>query len=210
MAAQVIRLAVVGHPARLERAVSLAADVGAELFLDTAGLGEWGNHARAWDWLAGSGASWGVVLQDDAVPVPGFGEHLAELLGAVPFRTAVGLYVGTSYPWLQQARVPGALQRADRVGAAWLASPGLHWGVGVALPVEYIRGVLERPCGRPYDERVGEYFWREHRLPTLYPSWSLVDHEDGPTLVDHGAARTRPRRAHRVGLGPVNGRVVSL
>src|SRR5690606_5417315 len=89
-------------------------------------------------------------------------------------------------------------------------SPGLHWGVGVALPVEHIRGVLERPCGRPYDERVGEYFWREHRLPTLYPSWSLVDHEDGPTLVDHGAARTRPRGTRRVGLGPVSGRVVSV
>src|SRR5690606_10993971 len=159
--------AVVGHPARFERAVSLAAEVGAELFLDTAGLGEWGNHARAWDWLAGSGASWGVVLQGDAVPVPGFRVHLAELLEAVPCRTAVGLYVGTSYPWLQQVRVPGALQRADRVGAAWLSSPGLHWGVGVALPAEHIRGVRERPCGRPFAACVWACVCGASRLPHL-------------------------------------------
>src|SRR5690606_41684739 len=75
--------AVVGHPARFERAVSLAAEDGAELFLDTAGLGEWGNHARAWDWLAGSGASWVVVLQDDAVPVPGLRQRLAEVMVSV-------------------------------------------------------------------------------------------------------------------------------
>src|SRR5690606_29862543 len=76
--------------------------------------------------------------------------------------------------------------------------------------VEHIEHVLSRPCSKPYDQRVGEWYRRDANLPVLYPSYSLVDHADHDTLVDHGAPRPRPRVAHRVGLGPVNSRMVEL
>src|SRR5690606_18069540 len=156
------------------------------------------------------GLSWGAVIQDDAIPVEGFWGHLEALLGAVPVRTCVGLYMGTSYPWAVQDRVRRALSKADRQGAGWVSGVTLYWGVGVVLPVEHIEHVLSRPCSKPYDQRVGEWYRRDANLPVLYPSYSLVDHADQDTLVDHGGPRSRPRVAHRVGLGPVNSRMVEL
>src|SRR5690606_41115654 len=90
------RVAVVAHVNRFERAVKLAAQLGAAVFVDDGSQGEWDNHARAWRYLADQQADWGVVLQDDAIVTDSFHDDLASLLGHVPSCSCVGLYAGTS------------------------------------------------------------------------------------------------------------------
>ena len=194
------RVAVVAHVNRFERAVKLAAQLGAAVFVDDGSQGEWNNHARAWQYLAGQQADWGVVLQDDAVVTDSFHEDLASLLDHVPSRSCVGLYAGTSYPGFIQQRLKHAIDAAVRYGAGWLESDTLFWGVGVAMPLEHVLPALALPSALPYDQRLGNYF-RHKGLPVYYPARSLVDHEDGPSLVEHadGLPRVLPRRAHRFG-----------
>lgn len=205
-------MAVVGHPARRAAAVALADEIDATLVMDEAGEGEWPTHERAWRILAETDASWGVVVQDDAQPIPGFRRHLDAVLRAAPQRTCIGLYVGQRRPSHVQSAVGAAIEQADQCGAGWLRASSLCWGVGVALPREQIAAVIDRPCERPYDERIGAAYWSLLGLPVLYTWPSLVDHADWPTLVEHpdGAQRSQPRCAHRVGVPAPNGLVVDL
>ena len=66
-------IAVVAHPARQELVNDLVSEVAPnQIFWDTDGIGCTANHLRAWKWLAEQEDTWGVILEDDVVPVDNF------------------------------------------------------------------------------------------------------------------------------------------
>src|SRR5699024_12066418 len=94
-----ISYAVCGHEDRRAAAKALADSLDAWLALDNGTYGELGNHDRAWRYGALFDSDWTVVLEDDALPVPNFDQHVQAALGTLPAEPcAVSLYVGTSRP----------------------------------------------------------------------------------------------------------------
>jgi hypothetical protein len=175
-----LAVAVVAHPARLAAAEQLATTLSAHLVVDEHQQGEWPTHARALAWAAEQDTSHALVVQDDAVPVPGLLEHVAAAIDAHP----------------------------DGPIASWLVANTLLWGVATVLPAADLPALLAwgRRCTLPYDQRIGAWY-RNQQRPVRYTWPSLVDHADGPSLLT-GRARTVPRVAWRTGApaswdGPV-------
>jgi len=132
----------------------------------------------------------------------GFLQHAAAALEHRP-GDLVSFYLGTSRPPEWQAAVDDACMRAEDAGAAWITAQALLHGVAIALPASEVPEMLawcERP-NLPYDKRLGAYWWYQMARPVFYTWPSLVDHDDGPTVVDHGDVRdsSAPRRARQVG-----------
>lgn len=193
-----IQIHIVAHERRRSMAESLAQKSGAEsIWWDDGFHGEWRNHRRAWTSLAQSDATHGVVLQDDAVPIPNFREELAKAISRRP-EDMISLYVGRHRPHREE--VIRAVEGAERMGAGWIASTALHWGVGVVIPVPQIADVLSAAQGVrfPYDQRMGEAWMRlgHKRISYCWPS--LVDHEDSETVA-HKYVQEGVRKAHKVG-----------
>jgi hypothetical protein len=168
--------------------------------VDKGTMGELGCGDRAWGQYHVD-SDWHVVLQDDAIPCDNFTTHVESALGFLSDagwdKSVVSFYTGTLRP--QRERVASSVATADAVGATWLKSRSLMWGVGVAMPTFKIRQFLswgKRHSGLPYDVRIGT-FARRNEMPVLYTVPSLVDHADGPSLVKHSyGPPTGPRRAH--------------
>lgn len=195
-----VAITVMAHPAREAEALRLAQQVGAyAVSLDTAGEGEVVNGLRAWALAVEADADWTIVLQDDAVPVPGFTDHVATVLAGAP-SDCVSFYTGTGRP--RQDIVRAAIHHADANSSAWLTHPSLLWGVAVALRTGTARDFLNWEPPRPlaYDQRISAYC-RHARIRVSYTHPSMVDHADGPTLLMHSWGPPKaPRRAWRVGL----------
>ena len=150
--------------------------------------------------------TWAVVLEDDAVPVKGFHEQLYAALSVAPTRI-VSLYCGTGYPAQYQRLFAEAVQ----TDACWLIHPQLRHAVGYAIHPSIIRPVtvgVETMIAKRYavDDAISHWAMR-NREPVGYTNPSLVDHKDGPTVIDYRmhlghaapAGRNRPRKAHKVG-----------
>lgn len=176
-------IAITTHPERLYRGSALARELGAQLFVDT-GQGELANHAAAWAGAAASTDGWVVVLEDDALPIEGFREHLADCL-AHAMHGVVSLYVGRDARAGLQRKIRIARAVAAERGAAWLMFQRTYWGVGLAAPAPLAREIAEFLPHRslPYDQALSE--WTKDRAVNVFaPVRSLVDHDDElPSLV---------------------------
>lgn len=210
-----VSYAVVGHAKRYAQASRLAADMGATLFVDDGSLTVWQNHARAWREAAAWGSDWTVVFQDDALPINNFDTHFKNAVEHLPTTGVVGLYVGISRPPQWQERIDAAITASDATDAAWIKARVLLWGVCVAIPSDRVLDMLDGASRipLPYDQAIG--WWANHEpepVPVYYPSYSLVDHADWPTLIRHqdGQPRVEPRRAWRIGEPRLNRRYVDL
>lgn len=160
------------------------------------------NHIKVWTKLLQRGGDWGVVLEDDAIPVPDFRSTLGLALEDPP-ADVVGLYLGTGYPraWQRFAK------KATQSDADWILSSHLLHGVGTAIRLSLVSDMLSfisnmAPADQkwPIDEQV-THWCRLRGQRVAYTNPSLVDHADGETLTDHadGEARHLPRRAHCFG-----------
>lgn len=177
------------------------------MVVDRGQHGELDNHDRAWE-LAYELAmeedlDWCVVLEDDALPITSFSAVLPDVLDLCPGDGIVSLYTGTGRPPQFMSVVESACFIAQATNRAWLRSRKLLWGVAVAIPTQYVPHMLDfvRDDLRPYDYRLGR--WAQgSRLPVWYTYPSMVDHSDGPTLINHqdGQARTERRIAHSLGI----------
>jgi hypothetical protein len=191
-----IPIAVVAHPRRAKMAHELATAVGAEVICwDGSKVGATRNHLNAWSWLAGTGAEWGVVLEDDVVPCPDFHRNLTEAIVACP-TSILSLYLGRGRPPQYQQRV----SRAITQDVSFLTAPFLMSCQGYAMRTELFaqhRSVyFYATRGRkPIDEAISRWA-TYHRAREgdkfAYCRFSIVDHRDGPTLIqDHGDGRGR-------------------
>jgi hypothetical protein len=181
----VISACIMGHPARGHFIRELQVELPeAELRLDR-GLGRWDTGARAMQ-AYDPAASHHLVIQDDAI-------LSRDLLGACELIVehsgdrVVALYLGGARPYAD--RVELALERAWRLGAAFIEGPGPWWGVGVLFPVEWIDLCVEWGAAHEHienwDLRVTTFFRRERRN-CLYTVPSLVEHRpvaENPSLV---------------------------
>jgi hypothetical protein len=170
---------------------------------DSGQLGCNGNHQQVWAHHADNpGNEWSVVLEDDAKPVPGFRDQLAEALNVAP-TPIVSLYLGQGRPKQWQLRISNAITEARRQNAHWLTSTDLLHAVGVAIRTALLPSLLHllgnEPAGQfPIDEAISVWA-RRYDLPVSYTWPSLVDHADMTSLVDHGNSPQRPRIAWQTG-----------
>lgn len=189
-----LSVAVMAHPARTQHAWWLARELAAPVIWDR-GAGEWDTAARAWA-AFDPDATHHVVVQDDAIPVPGFLEHATAAITARPI-SPISFYLGRSRPPGMQRRIMQATLAADQQKLAWLRLRDMLHGVAIALPTADVLPMLDWAASsrRPYDERLGAWY---RRLGTVVQyTWpSLVDHADGPTLVAHHDRQ--PRTGGRV------------
>lgn len=201
-------IGIVAHEARLDAAKALADTVAADAILvDDAALrlGCEANHRRCWAELAGSGAQWAVVLEDDAVPVPGFRDQLTAALTVAP-APFVSLYLGRGFPRQWQKRI-GETIAAATPETCWAITSGymLH-AVGIAVRSELVPAMLahlDRAIGVPVDQAIGQHA-RNTAHQVAYTLPSLVDHADGPTIHIHQDGQPRPpgRTAWTAGTRP--------
>lgn len=156
----------------------------------------WRTARRAWE-LADPDADWHLVLQDDAVPSIDLLPGLERALERVPVDAVVSAYLGRGGG--NGARWAPIVAEAERVGASWVRSSKLSWGVAIILPTRLIPGMIEhcdRRAGVTDDMRVAG--WAEKRHAEIWYLWpSLVDHLPVPSLTKHRAANRVAWRHHQ-------------
>lgn len=142
------------------------------------------NHRRCWSYLAGSNPEpWSIVVEDDALPVEGFTRQLEKALTAAP-SPIVSLYLGRIRPPHFQPFIELSLTHARRDNSCWLTGKLLH-GVGVAIRTDMVKAMLDEADPQlPIDQSIGVWA-RRQGIDTAYTLPSLLDHDDGPTLIEH-------------------------
>lgn len=193
-----ISIVVVADVRRGDMGERLAVQVGADyLNVDTMMRGATWNHSVAWKMHAPVGNDWCLNLEDDALPVDGFREQLADALAVAP-APIVSLYLGRGY--IEDSRTGPLLTRADLLGVNWIVSQGriLH-AVALAVRGELLGSLVDNlpRDSSPIDRSLSLWARRQgHRV--AYTNPSLVDHNDGESLVTR--YRRAERRAWRTGV----------
>lgn len=190
-----IKFVVVGHHARQQQAEALAMRNGAHLLLDEENHGANWNHRRAIEWAAGQTCRV-VVLEDDALPVPGFTGKVVEWLNRFP-DALCSFYLGTGRPPQYQIQIAERLIVADKTQADFITLQKLIHGVCYSVPPQHIERVLSQwDNSKPADYAVGDAYGGA----VVYPCYSLVDHANGEPVERHpdSAPRTERRRAWRL------------
>lgn len=191
---------IVGHVDRAADHDELAELSGARLVsVDDGTAGCNSNHVATWMRLLAESpeSDWLVVLEDDAVPVPGFKRQLALALSAAPTQV-VSLYLGTGHPSVWQPKIKKAVEVAD----AWIVSEHLLHAVGYAMHAELVTEMLDYldhdgMRGVAIDSRITNWL-RANRILVGYVNPSLVDHLDEESVIGvhpDGMPRNRPRHA---------------
>ncbi|MGS3467614.1 hypothetical protein ACB303_16310 [Citrobacter farmeri] len=190
-----VKFVVVGHHSRLASATLLADELGSHLLIDEGNHGANWNHRRAIEWAAEQPCRV-VVLEDDALPVSGFADKVADWLTRFP-DDMLSFYLGTGRPPQYQKEIAGMLVDADRVCGDHIVMSKLIHGVCYSPPPGRLARMLSAwNKTLAADYAVGEAFGGR----VVYPCYSLVDHADMPTVERHpdNEARTERRRAWRL------------
>jgi GR25 family glycosyltransferase involved in LPS biosynthesis len=194
-------LGIVAHIKRVAMTEKLADQTGAQIIsYDDGTLGCTLNHLNTWKRLSDETTDWKIVLEDDAVPVDGFQDQLAQALEVAP-TGIVSLYLGRLRPPQYQYMIQPAITRAEASGAHWLVSRQLLHAVGIAVRADLVDDMLTHLDGEtPIDEAINAWVNRKfYRVAYSYPS--LVDHADTETLIAHrdGQHREPGRVAWKTG-----------
>ncbi|CKH13395.1 hypothetical protein PXH78_33115 [Mycolicibacterium smegmatis] len=194
-----VAIGVVAHWKRADMAQALAEQVSASFVsVDDGTLGAEANHLQVWKHLADMGTTHCCVLEDDAVPVDGFRDQLDQAIEVAP-APVVSLYLGRSRPPQWQPKIYRAIEKADD-DTCWIVGTHLLHAVGVVIPTDLVQSMTSHRTNLPIDQSIS--LWarvRGHRVAYTVPS--LVDHLDGPTLIQHPDGKPRPagRVAWQVG-----------
>lgn len=185
-----ISVAVMAHPKRRAYAFSLAAILSempftkVEVIFDKSN-NEWATGVRAIN-ERDLEADWHIVIQDDARITENFYNNVHKALSILKRKTCVSFYFGKTSPFPQQSEK--AYKKAREIGASWIQTQTLFWGVCIALPCEHIPNLVTFCAGldRPYDNRIGKYFY-ENKMPVLNLMPSIADHFPLESLIPkHG------------------------
>ncbi|MCW0974375.1 hypothetical protein OK412_08665 [Pantoea sp. JV6] len=190
-----IKFVVVGHHSRRHQAEQLAESINAHLLIDECEHGANWNHRRALEWASQQHCRV-VILEDDALPVPGFAQKVETWLSRFP-NELLSFYLGTGRPPQYQLEIATKLIDADRRQAEHITISRLIHGVCYSVPTHRLEQVLSRWNHRsPADYAVGDAYGGT----IVYPCYSLVDHLDSDTVERHpdNTPRTERRRAWRL------------
>jgi hypothetical protein len=175
---------VVAHRQRMERALELADEVGADVVnVDDGTLGCEGNHLQVLKELTEIEPDWAVVLEDDAQPVPDFHDQLRAALEHTPAHI-VSLYLGTGNPSYQvQTQIGIAVRAAQELHRSWVLGDCLIGSVGYAvsgwLAQAMLPGIVERTGELPL--RISRWA-QQWEFKVAYTMPSLVEHADGTPI----------------------------
>jgi len=199
-------IGVVAHVNREDMAQELIDHIGADVFcfdhtFPPSPKGCADNHIRVLRQLCmlATPGEWVVVCEDDAQPVQDFRNQLkAALLKAGS--PLVNFYLGAGSPHgaVGQAVIP-AVEAAEASAASWIVSDWFISTVAYAVRSPLLSGLVTgiSDMGGPTEIRINE--WTHHtRTKTWYTQPSLVDHHDGPSLVNSAMTQS-VHRAHRFG-----------
>lgn len=192
----VVSVAVMAHPKRKRWVPDLAAALGGDVEV------VWDRRNDRWDTGRRSllardpSASHHLVVQDDAIVC---GDLMKGLTVAAEFSgdRPVSLYMGRIK---RGSKVEAAHRRAVHRQWSWVEAEGPLWGVGILLPVEHVRPVVEfgDSLNIPnYDLRIAAWY-ASIGMRCWYTRPSLVEHRHGGTNPSLVANRTGTNRyAHR-------------
>ncbi|WP_277971761.1 hypothetical protein [Pantoea agglomerans] len=189
-----IKFVVVGHHSRRHQAEQLAQMLNAHLLVDEGQNGACWNHRRAIQWASQQDCRV-VILEDDALPVDGFKEKVADWLERFP-DDLCSFYLGTGRPPQYQMQIAASLIEADKRHDDHIIMKRLIHGVCYSPPKNSISSILKKwNHTKAADYAVGDAYGGQ----VIYPCWSLVDHADAETVERHpdAAPRTERRRAWR-------------
>lgn len=194
-----VAIGVVGHNQRGNQAADLMHQAGAVYrSMDNGTLGYRANHRRVWRRLTRYNTHWSAVIEDDAQPVTDFPNQLQQALQAAP-TPIVGLYLGHPEHWRThrtlQRDLETAITQAHTQDACYITTQALLHGVGIAIHTKLVDDMLEHTehSDRPFDFAIRNWARAKgHTISLCIPS--LVDHADGPTLLQHQDSNPRRRR----------------
>jgi hypothetical protein len=192
-------IGIVAHARRMNLAKQLCETVRADFIsIDhNSTMGCEGNHRAVQHHLLNLGATFSVVLEDDAEPVDGFREQLSAALTSAPETAGVlSFYLGRQRPPQHQGAIGRALDAANATGAHWLVGNRLLHGVAYAIRTELLASLLEFRSLRltPIDQHIT--IWARETLgnqSVAYSVPSLCNHADMPTVIPrHPDGQPRP------------------
>lgn len=201
-----MQIGIVGHISREEMATNLADRVAADfLSIDQ---GKWFslwestrrcavNHITVLKRLheMAVGQEWCVVLEDDALPVPGFRTAAADALKWAP-SPLVGLYLGQGNP-------SGEIQRNIRVAldknTAWITADYFIASVAYALKADAIPTLIDFITPRDEELPLRISRWSQFQgLLTAYTRPSLVNHRDDESTIYPGIPLAERQKLPRI------------
>ena len=191
-----VKFAIVAHESRFDMAVALADSLpNYQIFVDRESKGANANHLRALRWASTQDCRV-VIIEDDALPVVGFIEKVADWLTRFP-DDLVCFYLGTGRPPQYQREIAGLLVHADRTHGDYISLSKLIHGVCYSPP----RDKLQQVVSKWNNTMAADYAVSDAcGGRVIYPCYSLVDHADLPTVERHpdNEPRTERRRAWRL------------
>ncbi len=192
-----LSVAVMAHPRRKEQVGRLLEKIGDVRVVWDERNNRWDTGRRAM--LAyDPGCTHHLVIQDDAVACRDLIPGVLRVLEQVPPDSPVSLYLGL------HKRIPEATNKAEDVDAAFISWEKLDHGLGIVVPTEYINPMLSHADSQThiqnYDARLSTYFEQEGKS-TWYTRPSLIDHAQGPSLVEGRDDMRKGKRAARWFVG---------
>jgi hypothetical protein len=171
---------------------------------DHGNLGATVNYRRVSEQLAKITGpdEWAIVLEDDAIPCLHFREQAGKALRVCESDVA-SLYLGRLRPPQWQQRVRAATMKAGVADASWIIGDAMLHSVAIAIRGNALITQMLRDTEKsslPMDQAIG--VWAGKRGHDIAYTWpSLVEHRDGPTLIDHpdGEKRKPGRVAWKFG-----------
>lgn len=194
-----IKVVVVGHHSRRQQACHLANLVDAHLLIDEGDNGANWNHRRAIGWASQQDCRV-VIMEDDALLLPGFTDSVSEWVTRFP-DNLISFYLGTGRPPQYQQQIAASLIDADKRRGDYITMDRLIHGVCYSPPVSGLSRIMQNwNRTKAADYAVGDALGSK----VIYPCYSLVDHADGVTVERHpdNQPRVERRRAWRLAVSP--------
>jgi hypothetical protein len=194
-----IKVVVVGHHSRRHQASQLAHLLDAHLLMDEGDNGANWNHRRAIGWASQQECRV-VIMEDDALLLPGFTDSVREWVTRFPDHL-ISFYLGTGRPPQYQQQIAASLIDADKRRGDYITMDRLIHGVCYSPPVSGLSRIIQNwNRTKAADYAVGDALGGK----VIYPCYSLVDHADGLTVERHpdNQPRVERRRAWRLAVSP--------
>lgn len=174
-----MKVAIVAHHSRRERAEALAATVDADrVFMDEGSRGPTPGHLEALEWANGERL---LTLEDDALPVPGFRDKVDDWVARFP-DDLCSLYLGTGY---RSRHILAPIEHQWSNNLDHITHKDLLHAVCYTIPgwaTNIIHARVDRR--KPIDFAIGDAWRALTSRSVIYPKASLVDHDTMPSIVN--------------------------